>query len=327
MAQSPPPTTLPSRCSPFAEQLTHNVHAYLAATWTFSSKAYKSAFFAMDVPRSVAFACPNGPIDRLESCALFVCLTGILDDAFSQMSISAAQAIGKKLLAIMTGTAEPDLCNPLEKIVDKIISDLTAQDAEFAKPVIKGAVALFMAQTAEERLGVMQLDEYFAFRFRDVGGEFFLAIARFVNGVRIRMAPCQRGLFAKLEEAVVRHVILVNDVISFDKEVKEAEAGNQEGSAICSAVPILARNLGIGFDGAKRVLWMACRELEGTFDGLADEVRRGVKNGEEKEAAEKYILALRDFASGNEAWSRTTSRYRVDANKVQSNAGTERECL
>lgn len=74
-----PPTTLPTKCNPLAPQLTETVHTYLDKTWSFSSANYKSAFFEMDFPRLLALFCPEGPLDRLESAALFVCLTGILD--------------------------------------------------------------------------------------------------------------------------------------------------------------------------------------------------------------------------------------------------------
>ncbi|KAL2822792.1 isoprenoid synthase domain-containing protein [Aspergillus cavernicola] len=302
----PPKTTLPTRCSPLASQLTQNVHSYLSTTWTFSSEKYKAAFFAMDFPRLIALFCPDGPLDRLESAALFVCLTGILDDAFSQISVSESRIIGKKLLAIMQGSEPADPSIPLEKILHKIISDMNSQNPVLAKDVINGAIALFLAQTAKERLDVMQLDEYFAFRVRDVGGEFFLSLTRFVNNIHIPTPQLPK--FQPLEEPIIKHMILANDILSWVKELKEAGESNQEGAAVCSAVPIVARNLGIGFEGARRVLWVACRELEGVFLGQVGELD-GVGVGKE---GERYIEALGYLASGNEEWSRTTSRYRVD---------------
>ncbi|KAL3475699.1 isoprenoid synthase domain-containing protein [Aspergillus californicus] len=311
MVQSPniPPTTLQTRISPLASQLTHKVHTYLENSWTFSSEKYKCAFFAMDFPRLLALFCPDGPLDRLESSALFVCLTGILDDAFSQMSIDEARNIGKKLLAIMQGQVPADASNPLEKIIGKIIDDLKSQggNAQLAEDVIDGAIALFIAQTAKERLGLMQLDEYFVFRHHDVGGGFFTAMIRFVNN--IMLTPAQLSEFEALENTTVRHMILVNDILSWEKEIKEARESNQEGSAVCSAVPILARNLGVGYDGAKRILWASCRELEGSFGDLAVDVLGRLKGGNLAEG-KRYIEALEYLASGNEEWSRTTSRYR-----------------
>ena len=93
-------------------------------------------------------------------------------DAFSQMSIPASRVIGAKLLDIMQGTANADLSNPLEKILTRIINDMKAQNEELASGVLKGAIALFHAQTSKARLGVTRLDEYFEFRYGDVGGEY-----------------------------------------------------------------------------------------------------------------------------------------------------------
>ncbi|KAL4781348.1 isoprenoid synthase domain-containing protein [Aspergillus varians] len=295
-------TALPVKCHPLAPQLTQAVHAFLEQNWPFSSEKYKTAFFAMDFPRLLALICPEGSLDRLESAALFVCLTGILDDAFSQMSISDSREIGLKLLNIMQGTVSADLSSPVEKVLAKIISDMNSQDAELAKDVLAGAIALFHAQTDKERLGITQLDEYFEFRFRDVGGEFFTAIVRFVGGVMLE--DSERVRLHDLERAAVRHFIIVNDILSWEKELREANESDHEGAALCSAVPILARNLGVGYEGAKRVLWVAAREVEGEIERMVAGLG-GLSDGE------RYAQGLRYFASGTEEWSRTTSRYRV----------------
>lgn len=241
------------------------------------------------------------------------------------MSISESRQIGAKLLDILRGVALADVLNPLEKILGKVVEDMNAQSPEFAKDVLDGAVALFLAQTDKARLGITQLDEYFEFRFRDVGGEyvsnslmcgigakrltdyggrFFIALIRFVND--IVLSQSERAKFNDLEKTTIRHVIIANDILSWEKELKEATESNGEGAALCSVVPILARNLGIGFDGAKRVLWTAARELEGEMEGFARDF--GALSNE----GERYVQALKYLASGNEEWSRTTSRYRVE---------------
>ncbi|KAL4812877.1 isoprenoid synthase domain-containing protein [Aspergillus spinulosporus] len=319
-----PPTTLPKALHPQAAHLTQSVHAYLERTYSFSSPETKHAFLLMDFPRLVASLAPSGRIERLESAALFVSLTGILDDAFSQMSISDSREIGAKLLGIMQGGAPADVLNPLEKILGKIVEDMNAQNPLLAKDVLDGAVTLFLAQTDKARLDITQLDEYFEFRFRDVGGEyvsnslicgigakkltdyggrFFTALVRFVND--IVLSRSERAKFNSLEKTTIRHVIIANDILSWEKELKEATESNEEGAALCSVVPILARNLGIGFDGAKRVLWAAARELEEEMEGLVD-------SGALSNDGKRYVQALKYLASGNEEWCRTTSRYRVE---------------
>ncbi|KAL4739906.1 isoprenoid synthase domain-containing protein [Aspergillus similis] len=287
-----PPTTLPTALHPQAAHLTHSVHAYLESTYPFSSPETKHAFLEMDFPRLVASLAPNGRIERLESAALFVSLTGILDDAFSQMSISESRKIGAKLLGIMQGVAPADVLNPLEKILGKIVEDMNAASPGLAKDVLDGAVTLFLAQTDRARLGITQLDE------------FFTALVRFAND--IVFSQSERAKFNSLEKTTIRHAIIANDILSWEKELKEATESNEEGAALCSVVPILARNLGIGFDGAKRVLWLAARELEGEMEGLARDL--GALSNE----GERYVQALKYLASGNEEWCRTTSRYRVE---------------
>ncbi|KAL5000159.1 isoprenoid synthase domain-containing protein [Aspergillus recurvatus] len=299
-----PPTTLPIALHLHAAHLTQSVHAYLERTYPFSSPETKHAFLAMDFPRLVALLGPEGRIERLESAALFVSLTGILDDAFSQMSISESREIGAKLLGIMQGVAPVDVSSPLEKILGKIIEDMDSQSRELAKDVLDGAVTLFLAQTDKARLAITQLDEYFEFRYRDVGGEFFTALIRFVND--IVLSETERAKFSSLEKTAIRHAIIANDILSWEKELKEATESNEEGAALCSVVPILARNLGIGFDGAKRVLWAAARELEGEMERLVGEF--GALSNE----GERYAQTLKYLASGNEEWCRTTSRYRVE---------------
>lgn len=90
------------------------------------------------------------------------------------MSIPASREIGTKLLHIMQGTASADPSNPLERILVKIVDDMKTQNEELAKDVLKGAIALFHAQTSKARLEVAQLDEYFEFRYGDVGGEYVM---------------------------------------------------------------------------------------------------------------------------------------------------------
>jgi hypothetical protein len=74
-----PPTTLPTALHPRAAHITQSVHEYLEGTYPFSSPETKYAFYEMDFPRFMALLAPSGRIERLESAALFVSLTAILD--------------------------------------------------------------------------------------------------------------------------------------------------------------------------------------------------------------------------------------------------------
>lgn len=136
----------------------------------------------------------------------------------------------------------------------------------------------------------------------DLGSRFFTALIRFVNNIVLTSSEMES--FHSLGRAVVRYMIIANDILSWEKELKEAAESNQDGAELFSVIPILARNLGIGFEGAKRVLWVTARELEGEMERLAEGLELSPKG-------ERYVQALKYMASGNGEWSRTTSRYKV----------------
>ncbi|KAL4908788.1 hypothetical protein BDW74DRAFT_187322 [Aspergillus multicolor] len=298
------PTTLPSKAHPQAGQLTAHVHAYLDTVYPFSTQEAKDAFHKQDLPRFTALLYPESLLEPLKSAALFTALTAILDDAFGQMSIADSRRIGARLLGIMKGSTTADESVPVERILDKAISDMNSQSLELAKDVLSGAITLFLAQTDKKRLEITGLDEYFEFRYQDIGGDFFTALSRFANNIVV--SEDEKVKFKGLEKITIRHVAIANDILSWEKELKEANEGNEEGAVLCSVVPILARNLGVGFEGAKRVLWVAARELEGEMERVVTEL------GPLSEEGKRYVRALKYLASGNEEWCRTTSRYQIE---------------
>lgn len=56
------------------------------------------------------------------------------------------------------------------------------------------------------------------------------------------------------EENCAKHLSIVNDIYSFEKEVQAARTGHKEGSFLCSAVKVLATETGLNVPATKRVL-------------------------------------------------------------------------
>lgn len=97
----------------------------------------------------------------------------------------------------------------------------------------------------------------------------------------------------------------VNDIYSWEKEARAAQSEHQEGSALCSAVKVLADETGLSTDASKRVLWCMIREWEVAHDELVIEMEQAGCS----EAVRDYMKGLEYQMSGNEAWCRTTPRY------------------
>jgi aristolochene synthase len=108
-----------------------------------------------------------------------------------------------------------------------------------------------------------------------------------------------------LERYSARHISAVNDITSWEKEVKASGSGHHEGSVLCSAVKVAMEEIGVGVEPAKRMLWLMAREWEEVFNGI---VRERLEAGC-GQAVKDYMQGLEYQMSGNERWSLTTLRY------------------
>ena len=121
----------------------------------------------------------------------------------------------------------------------------------------------------------------------------------------LRMTSKELSGMRDLERNCSKHISIVNDIYSWEKEFRASQRGHEEGSALCTAVKILADGTSLSIEGSKRVLWAMAREWEATHDGMvADKVARDCTHAERD-----YMKGLKYQMSGNELWSKTTPRY------------------
>ena len=111
-----------------------------------------------------------------------------------------------------------------------------------------------------------------------------------------------------LERNCSKQISVVNDIYSWEKELKASKTGHREGAALCSAVKVVAEETHLSFDAAKRVLWAMVREWERTHDELA--IEQLTAPADVSQHVQDYIQGLEYQMSGNELWSKTTMRYR-----------------
>lgn len=108
-----------------------------------------------------------------------------------------------------------------------------------------------------------------------------------------------------LERNCSKQISIVNDIYSWEKELRASQAGHQEGSVLCTAVKILADSTSLDIEGSRRVLWSMVREWEDMHNDMVyGKLAEGCS-----QAAKDYMTGLEYQMSGNELWSRTTPRY------------------
>lgn len=132
---------------------------------------------------------------------------------------------------------------------------------------------------------------------------FLSALMRFSMGIRATVEDLD--LLRPLYQNCAKHISVMNDIWSYEKEVLAAETLHPEGGVLCSAVQTLAKAANIPPAAAKRVLYALLREWESMHEVMAQKILE--QNN--AEALATHIKGLELQMSGNEAWSRATARY------------------
>ncbi|OCT47175.1 Aristolochene synthase [Cladophialophora carrionii] len=218
------------------------------------------------------------------------------------MSLDDGIIYNEKLMRLARGDEQPDRSIPVEYMMYDIWESMRAHDKDLADEVLEPAFVFMRAQVDKQRLKPMDLQTYFEYREQDVGKAFLSAIMRFSMG--LHMTSEELELARPVEENCSKSISVVNDICSYEKEVRIAARGH-EGGALCSSVPIMQLIANVDVPGAKRILWQMCREWEVRHRQLVDDVTR--KN--QSPALAAYLEGLEYQMAGNEAWSLITPRY------------------
>lgn len=126
---------------------------------------------------------------------------------------------------------------------------------------------------------------------------------RFSMGLKVPAEDL--ALVRSVDQNCAKHLSVVNDIWSFEKEVMAAEKAHEEGGVLCSAVAIFADEAELPVEASKRVLYHLSREWEATHERLAKQAL-GQRDTPE---LRQYVKGLEYQMSGNEKWSMSTMRY------------------
>jgi aristolochene synthase len=112
-----------------------------------------------------------------------------------------------------------------------------------------------------------------------------------------------------MESTAFRHVSVMNDIYSWEREWRVFQTNPTDGAQAFSAIYILANETGLPYSACKRLLYRYCRESELVLKQSAYKIRHDNTRASAPEL-EVYIKGLEYFMSGIELWSQWTPRYR-----------------
>lgn len=287
------------------DEVSHDVDQYFLRHWKFPGEKARKNFVAADFSGVTCLYFPLARNDRIHTACRLLTILFLIDDDLEEMSLEQGEAYNARLMPIARGHMLPNRNDPAEWIFYDLWEDMRACDPDLADEVLEPTFTFMRAQTDSIRLRMSELGRYLEYREKDVGKALLSALMRFVMG--LNLLPSESIAMESLEQNCAKHISIVNDIYSWEKELKASKTGHVEGSSLCSGVLVLAECSGLNIAAAKRVLWAMTREWEVIHDQL---VAHQMANGC-SEAVALYMKGIEYQMSGNELWSKTTLRYKV----------------
>ncbi|KAM7188760.1 Isoprenoid synthase domain containing protein [Rhypophila sp. PSN 637] len=260
---------------PRAEEVAQEVDNYFLQNWNFADERARKTFLKAGFSH-------DGRIHY--ACRLLTVLF-LIDDILEDMFFADGEALNNRLMELSKGPqfASPDREIPAEYIIYDLWESMRYHDLDLAN----------------EELG-----RYLQYREKDVGMALLSALMRY--SMELRPTAAELAALKPLEENCSKHISIVDDIYSYEKEVIAAQTGHKEGSFLCSAVKVLSAETALGIPANKRVLRSMVRGWELIHDAMVEGL---AAEGVDSQNVKDYVRGLQYQMSGNEQWSRTTPRY------------------
>ncbi|KAK8124408.1 Aristolochene synthase [Apiospora kogelbergensis] len=333
------------------KEVNDEVNSYFLENWPFPNSKSQKGFLGSDFTSCMCYNYPEALDDRIGVACRLIALLFLVDDLLDHMSLEDGRLYNKKVMALMKGDILPDRSVAVEWMSYDIWAEMRALDSRLAGEVVEPMADFMAAQTEKERLKKMGMEEYLEWRGRDVGASLVTALGRFAMG--LVMSAEDLALVEPLDRIWFRHVSVMNDVWSYDKEVRQSQKSQEEGAVLRSSVAILCEETQVAVQDPSsslshllqpllsHLLLLLHYLLGGPGKNKKLERRRSLLSVEdakriltqrcrdwedEHKAVEKTVVAKRDSSairqyirglehqmSGNEIWSTTTLRYAAPA--------------
>ncbi|TGJ88397.1 hypothetical protein E0Z10_g326 [Xylaria hypoxylon] len=288
---------------PRADEVSREVDGYFLNHWSFPNPKAERVFVNAGFSRVTCLYFPLAKDGRIGFACRLLTLLFLVDDILEDLSFEDGSAYNEKLIPIARGDVAPDRSIPVEYITYDLWESMRACDKELADEVLEPTFTFMRAQTDKVRMSITELGHYLEYREKDVGKALLSSLMRF--SMNLRLTPSELTLMKPLEQNCSKQLSVVNDIYSWEKEVRAAETGHKEGSFLCSAVKVFSTSTSLNIEASRRVLWHMTREWEKVHDRLV----KKVESEGCRDAVKDYMKGLEYQMSGNELWSKTTLRY------------------
>ncbi|KAH7349074.1 Aristolochene synthase in complex with 12,13 Difluorofarnesyl diphosphate [Pyrenochaeta sp. MPI-SDFR-AT-0127] len=275
-----------------SQLVTEEVDGYFIKNWPFPNQKSIRKFRGAGFSRVTCCYYPTAVDDRIHFACRLLTLLFIIDDLLEDMSFVDGKAYNDKLMPIARGHVKPDRNVPVEWMTWDLWESMRAHDHKLADEILEPTFTFMRAQTDPSHKNNFRLGDYLEYRERDVGKALLSALMRFV--MKLNLTEEDLTLVKPVDLNCSKHISVVNDIYSWEKEYIQSLRSSEEGSILCSSVQVMAEEANASLEAAKRILWAMCRERELVHLAEVEELR------DCKQDIITYCKGLEYQMSGNE---------------------------
>ncbi|KAI4203815.1 MAG: hypothetical protein LQ348_001381 [Seirophora lacunosa] len=279
----------------------------------FATKCHPDAdakFLEADLYGFACWTCPFARSDRTVDCVKLITLFFLLDDLVEEeLSLEDGKALYKRLITLAEGRAQPDRTNPYEWMTYDVFAKMRAVDHDLTEAVFRAMALCVTSQVDEERNRYTGMRALLQQRCKESGARFASAVMAYA--LDLRLSPSEVASITDIEESYSKLAVVINEIKSYDKEVRSFNPNQAGGGTILNMVQTQADDTGCSVAGAKRILWVLCREWE--LEHLDLVARREASSDGCSETLKAYMKGLEYIMAGNEVWSGYTPRYQLSS--------------
>lgn len=103
-----------------------------------------------------------------------------------------------------------------------------------------------------------------------------------------------------------KYIAIINDLLSWDKEVMAAETMGTEGATLVSSITLLGKEAGLAPESAKEVLREMCKQWE-----VQQKEYLQMARASESQKLVFFVEGMGSIMEGFVAWHETSARYRA----------------
>ncbi|KAI0113591.1 Aristolochene synthase in complex with 12,13 Difluorofarnesyl diphosphate [Nemania sp. FL0031] len=287
------------------QEVIDEVDSYFLQHWPFPNAKAREKFVAAGFSRVTCLYFPKALDDRIHFACRLLTVLFLVDDMLEHMSLKEGEQYNQRLMDLSRGDVTPDRSIAAEFIIYDLWNSMRLHDSAMANDILEPVFVFMRAQTDSTRLKPMNLGEYLEYRERDVGKALLGSLMRY--SMALKMSPEELNATRHADMLCSKHLSVINDIWSYEKEYVTSQTAHDEGGALCSCVDILSRDTDLRIHATKRVLYQMCREWELAYN---QEVHQ-ILQGNDTPALRQYLYGLELQMAGNEQWSKTTERYLV----------------